>query len=311
MTLRSTAIAQLFFVASVFTCSMQCMAADKELSDFFKDKLVFLQSVAKSLYQTLTKTGPNPFVALPLEVRNHIATYLEFGDRESDADAVTRVKKCPVSVPHWVQLMGPGTCGTHRNVAGCYTMDRSKLITVDNTMDIVGDVFIYDIRDDVIDMQSKRRCEFLYNALSQEQTFRVHGGTVEGIFMSPDEIAVSRDGSLFAEIELRLTSLNDGSGNRIKVPVLSIWNTHTKEVERCDIAHCGQIDAVGFNKQGTKLVIHHTKKVESKGCYVRLHHIMPLVPEAEHAAKSVQTFDWYLQHRGICKGYLIRKKCTL
>lgn len=241
---------------------------------------------------------------VPTEVLDHIAQHLPFHDRESDAEAVERTTphlidgqqpwyQC-ITQEHWIQfavhdttrLWPPG------RTLGSYSSDQSKIIFMRKydwqehpSLDAPKPkVAILDIGKNTI-MLSERVATLA--AMDRE---------------SVSHIALSRNGSLFAELQSQVDNTQMGIGVMHYKNALVIKNSITNGMEEFEIpGHFGSIVAIGFNKQSTELILHGSCRS----------HIVPLIvlltTQEEHEAKSKKTFHEYCRQHWICKNINVLK----
>lgn len=257
-----------------------------------KHTLLLTLTACFSLY---SMDAPCFLADLPEEIHNHIASYLTFHKRESDDEFVARTKKPNKILPaHQILLdkyesnnflpnmdEGNSSAGTIR----AYSIDRSKIISLKKSANPT--VTILSLITATIHEHKK------LGALSQENINNI------------SHIAFSYDGTYYAQLQIIDGTPEDNVKWQHWVLVKHLLSD---EIEKFLIpGYYDKFTAIGFNKQGTKIIVHFQENNMWDDCISKdsqpetWHHIIPLTSEEEHKTKSTKTFATYLLEHWCCK----------
>jgi hypothetical protein len=232
---------------------------------------------------------------LPTDALNHLAHYLDFYV-ESDAEAIERTTPMTdelklshqgITQEHWAQFatLSWPLSGITR---GSYSSDRSKIVFMrkhhwQESASLFAQkpkVAILDISKNTVTLNEKLA------ALAA-----MDGECVSCIALSPN-------GTLFAELQSQVDDTSTGIGVMRYKNVLVIKNSITNGMQEFEIpGYHSPIVAMGFNKQDTKVIVHELNS----------HHIVSLTTPEEHEAKSKKTFSDYCKQHLICKNIMYRE----
>lgn len=240
--------------------------------------------------------GIRHFAALPIEVRDLIAEYLVFKDRESDAEFIKRVIEGTTAIPsplshaHCKQLMpnGSGLARSesmglvaihHYKALASYLPDRSKILFVEKfwTGEVTRGIFNATPKASLIDIKhNTKRADAYLTELVQEKMDNLSC------------IALSHDGNLIVRVF-------ETHCNRPYACMANDIVVHNKQTgEQKNLGRGYDIASCEFNKQGTKIIAF------SKGEKSTNHTLYSYASEQEHAIKSKKTLAEYLRQKGVC-----------
>jgi len=242
---------------------------------------------------------------LPVEVLDNIARYLEWHDRETDEAFIERTKKYGTLSPEDEQKLE-----RHRSwesgekqakTLTSYSVDRSKIMMLERCPGYV----YYAGSAPCKTLEYKMTTVDLKNDMAQRNIYRAivrHNDLANMSKRVTHLIAISRDDTQCAQLQERRNNGVAGFYDKGPGTVLVVTKLHktctVREFPLPNTFIASNYLSIGFNKQGTKLIAHHT--VLGLASY----RIIPLVPPEEDAAKNAMTFDAYLQTYLICKSLI-------
>ncbi len=215
------------------------------------------------------------FDLLPKEVRNYLAQFIEFPDRETEPEFVRRTQQretvsSDLYTPfRYTRLIidFPGNDTVHVQ----YSPNKEKIILLEKLYDI------HTSRIRIIDYK---------NSDIKEQVVLTEFSKTIG----PAIAALSSSGTRYATIQSRWVPVpNIFLPDRTK-KVLVINNIITGQSQEFDFPFFKEIKSIDFNKQETQVTIHGSKSNYS---------IVPLVTQEEHHEKSKKEFDVFLKRDNV------------
>ncbi|HEV2917316.1 MAG TPA: hypothetical protein VGW78_06260 [Candidatus Babeliales bacterium] len=229
---------------------------------------------------------------LPNEIVSLIEQYLIFIDRETDQQAIARITSYPKieSYVYKIYLNNCPSLGTCSNRSIQSYINQSKIILLDR----LDRFYVHQPIVTIIDTQNKIGTK--NDSIAQVVKKDMH---------KIKAIGLSQNQKMFAMI------LHRKRGG----PILTITDMHTKDSKKIPlrnlVKNIGEITAVDFNKQTTKIVLSHKnhkliipKENSLLGMDVyeeeTSHYIMPLVSEREHKEKTDMTLNTYFRFHRVC-----------
>lgn len=245
------------------------------------------------------------FTVLPVELRNRIAQYLEFKDRESEEEFVQRTRTYGRLSREHARLTENVIVSHHvfgmsfLGFLSTYSVDLSKIIMFERWYTNKGD---NNPIATVIDISR--------NAAQQNIQF---APLIKMDYRQILCIAFSRDATYFAELEkyrvVKSTIEEHNSwAHRLVVQKVS----QPSLMQKFDISnHFDNFVSIGFNKQGTEIIVHATTDMRYTGLDkfpISFYEKISVSTQKEHEEKSVKTFDEFLRQHQICKPLTPKEK---
>lgn len=249
---------------------------------------------------------------LPTDVLNKIAYYVDFC--ETDEEFVARVKnQKDVSIEHMAQLEKHRRMPIYTRLQrpkpfkpiATYSIDYSKIIFLEKRDDdccIPAGFNVLDIKEDICTL----------NRLADSAEYRQY---LHDMSKSIRSITLSRDGTMLAEMR---TVMSSGRGHTERmfykdelVVRKGPMNREAKIFTLAEDSHHNTYK-IGFNKQGTKIAACSKKRVFDCRDDIISFDLMSeryedddqsflLVSKEEHDARTICSFQNYLQLHMICK----------
>ncbi len=245
-----------------------------------------------SLYSMQSTGEPCYLAYLPEDIHDHIASYLTFHKRESDDEFIARTRIARPILPEHQKLFAHKTFpNIHDSSAGTvrtYSIDGSKIISLKKLTN--PQVTIFDIATNTIREHKK------FSPISKENTTNIV------------HIALSQTGCDYAQVSYSQT---DYEGLMLFDCWLTVHNIFFNTIKKFPISeYYGDIISIGFNKQGTKIIVHgrNAWSFIDKEHPERWHHMFLLTSPEQHAAKTTQTLAAYLLEYCCCKNLTQNKE---
>jgi hypothetical protein len=284
----------ILFVALIIICtSKTCAMADVPMTDVEPVQTIAQEQVV-DLASIPTDGGICHLARLPIDVMNRIAQLLPFNDRETEAKFIERTSCISKAVPcqYYEHLLAPlaELSSKQRGIGVGFCPDKTKFVFVQLLWTIEPELLtIFDIK----------------------QGRKTHGQYICG--RTTPLIALSQCGQMFAIIKMEV-GFSEHHGCQSFKPVLFLENTVTKKTEEFSIPdRLLQVTSVGFNKQGTHIIVYgldgnkvrfSPRRNDFTGKLTH-HFIFPLESDAKIIEeKSEKKLDDYFKRRPICKKIL-------